>query len=858
MEIEQIKARRDALIAQQAKLEQSFLSSKNVSNLLKKHTKLLDDLLIDVWKYAALSHDISLIAVGGYGREELFPHSDIDLLILVPEHMPDAQNKALEALVGVLWDLGLNVGHSVRSLQECIDEASNDVTIQTNLLEARLIAGQTATFNQFVDAVKHKLDIKTFLKNKIAEQDDRHAKSNDTGYNLEPNIKEGKGGLRDLHTILWLANSLNLGKSWQALAANGIISKQELSAIRTNENTLNTLRIRIHYLAKRREDRLLFDFQNELAANLGLVNTDKKRASEQLMQRYYKSVRYISLMNEILVKLFTEKCLPEQAGVAINDDLLAKNNLLEVASPNLFDRKPNAILECFLLLQTHPELDGFGPRLLRELKNASKLVTESFRKSPVNQQLFLEILKQKNGVHHSLRRMNRCGILGKYIPAFGKIIGQMQHDLFHVYTVDEHTLNVLANLRRFSKPELAHEFPLCSELFAQFKKPHLLYLAAIFHDIAKGRGGDHSELGRVDALNFCKSHQLPKEDGELVAWLVEAHLQHSKVAQKSDLSDPAVIEQYAQFVENEPRLTALYLLTVADVRGTSPVVWNDWKATLLENLFTETKQALTNDTFNLKKAIADRQQLAAEKLSQFNLTADAYKPLWDNVGEAYFTRHTDNEITWHSRLLTPHTFTKTPIVRAQLSRNGDGVQIMIYTPNQKDLFARICNFFDRLGFNIGEAKIYTTDHNYALNTFIILVPSDQELSYNGLLKHIEEALLEKLQTNDMIEDPIKGRITRQVKHMPIKTDVRFETSEENHHQLLDIITSDRPGLLATIAFAFLEHEVELHNAKINTLGNRAEDSFLISNKQDEPLNVQEMQALERTLTQYLADNSAAA
>ena len=858
MSLNKIKVWRSDLNNQQGLLEQAFLVSKNSTALLKKHAKLIDKLLRTVWENTKLNEDISLIAVGGYGRNELFPHSDIDLLILVPEDVTDAQNKTLEALIGVLWDLGLNIGHSVRSLSDCINEAANDATILTNLLESRLITGRKDNYARFSNAIKQSLNVTKYLNDKVAEQHNRHAKFNDTGYNLEPNIKESPGGLRDLHTILWLAQSQGLGKTWAKLANNGVINPSELNAIKRHERTLNTLRIRLHYLAKRREDRLLFDFQNELAADLGLINTTRKRASEQLMQRYYRSVRYISLMNEILIKTFSERCLPKKAGVAINDDLIARNNLLELTTHDLFNKRPNAIFECFLLLQKNPELKGFGPTLLRELKNASKLVTAPFRKSEENQQLFLSILNQKNGVHHSLRRMNRCGILGQYIPAFGKIIGQMQHDLFHVYTVDAHTLNVLANLRRFSKPELEHEFPLCSELFARFEKPHLLYLAAIFHDIAKGRGGDHSELGSVDAKRFCKQHQLPKADAALVAWLVEAHLQHSKVAQKSDLSDPAVIEQFAKFVDNEERLTALYLLTVADVRGTSPIVWNAWKAQLLETLFVETRQVLNNSAFSVKKAIVERQEIAAEKLRKFNLTPDAYKPFWDNVGEEYFSRHTENEITWHSRLLTPHTFTETPIVRTQLSRDGDGVQVMIYTPNQKDLFARICNFFDRLGFNIGQAKIYTTDHNYALNTFIVLIQSDKELSYSGLLKHIEEKLLEKIQTSSPIEDPIIGRVNRQVKHMPIKTNVTFETAMESNYQMLDIVTSDQPGLLAGIAFVFLEHDIALHNAKINTLGSRAEDTFLISDKENKPLDSHEMEKLRSALSRYISYDGIAA
>lgn len=777
----------------------------------------------------------------------MFPYSDIDLLILLPEQVTDEQNKEIEALIGVFWDLGLNIGHSVRTLQECTDEAKSDPTIQTNLLESRLICGSKVIYTQFFIEIKQQLDPINFLAAKIDEQNDRHKKFNDTAYNLEPNIKESPGGLRDIQTILWLAQSQGLGNNWLELARNGVISQEELSEIKRHERNLYTLRIRLHYLAKRSEDRLLFDFQNELAADLGLVNTERKRASEQLMQSYYRSARYITLINEVLLKSFTLTSASSEPITVINDRFVSQSRLLETSSPDLFQDQPSTIFECFLLLQQHPELEGFSPLLLRQLQDATKLITKEFRESPENQQLFLTILKQKYGVHQSLRRMNRYGVLGKYIPAFDKIVGQMQHDLFHVYTVDEHTLKLLGNLRRFSKPQLEHEFPLCSQLFAEFEKPHLLYLAAIFHDIAKGRGGDHSELGKKDAKRFCDAHHLPTEDTALVVWLVEKHLQLSKVAQKSDLSDPAVIEQFAKLMGDEVHLTALYLLTVADVRATSPAVWNAWKAKLLESLFLETRYVLNDPSFTVKNAIANRQEKAKSKLEKYGLAPEAYAEFWQNAGEGYFSKYNSNEIAWQTRRLIPHVFTETPIVRAHLSREGNGIEVMIYTRSYQDLFARICNFFDRLGYSIGEAKIFTTQHNYALNNFIVLDESTTEISYTGLLKHIEENLHDKIIQSAAVEAPIKGRVERQVKHMPITTKVMFDAIPESSHQMLDIVACDQPGLLANIAFILIEHEIKIHNAKINTLGNRAEDTFLISDQNDEALSSDKMQELKEAL-----------
>jgi [protein-PII] uridylyltransferase len=849
-----LQSLRGELKTQQAAIEASFLQHKNAARLLKNQTQLIDKLLKTIWLQTNIHAGCSLVAVGGYGRGELFPYSDIDLLILLPAALDESENKKVEALISLLWDIGLNVGHSVRTLDECMSEASNDVTVQTNLLESRLLAGNSANYRQFTQAMQALLQPEKFFTAKFKEQDNRHAKFNDTAYNLEPNIKESPGGLRDLHMILWLAQSQGLGKNWADLAKNQLISNVELRQIKRHQRNLQTLRIRLHYLAKRREDRLLFDFQNELAADLGFVTNPRKRASEQLMQSYYTSVKFINLINEILIKTLESTLTNTKPVITpISANFEAHNQWLQAKTARTLQQNPSAILESFLLLQQHPELEGMGANLLRQLQRVKKLVNREFRESAKNKALFINILSQTEGVNHSLRRMNRYGILGEYIPAFGKIVGQMQHDLFHVYTVDEHILNVLANLRRFAKPELKHEFPLCSQLFAAFEKPHLLYLAALFHDIAKGRGGDHSTLGTADAKRFCKLHGLPKEDTNLVAWLVEAHLKMSSTAQKSDLSDPNVIAQFAQFVKSETRLTALYLLTVADIRGTSPVVWNAWKARLLESLYYATKNMLENQTFGIQQAIGTRKNDAAARLAKYGLQASAYDDLWQNVGESYFARFESEEIAWQSRLLTPHVFTDKPIVRARLSPNGDGIQVMIYSKDQDDLFARICNFFDRMAYNIVEAKIYTTQHGYALNSFSVLDQSGKSVSYSGLLKFIEAQLTEKIIISD-IEAPLEGRVSRQVKHTLFSTQVSIQAEQQQHiiqHTIqhsVEIVAGDRPGLLAKIAFIFLRHGVDLHNAKINTLGNRAEDSFLVSGKLGLALQSTQLESLKEDLS----------
>jgi [protein-PII] uridylyltransferase len=848
---------RRALQDEFSTLKSNFAKNPNITQLFKQHCTLVDNLLSQLWSELHKNSSSCLIAVGGYGRGELYPHSDIDLLILVPEHSQEntALSVEIERLVGLMWDIGLNVGHSVRSLSECVSEASKDITVQTNLLESRLLAGDKSLYKSYLQHAQQLADPIAFFEVKLTEQEKRHAKYNDTAYNLEPNIKESPGGLRDLHMIAWLANSLKLnsevhsGRSiWNLLTRHNIISAPEARSIRHHEKKLQSLRIQLHFLSGRREDRLLFDFQNEIAATLGYVNTPRKRASEQLMQTYYRSVKFVELMNEILIKQFRQILAAKPAIIhSINDRFEARDTLLEAKSASLLQQQPAAIFDAFLLLQQRPELTGMGASMLRNLQRVKNLVNSDFRNDPQNKKRFIEILSQPNGVNHALRAMNRYGILGSYIPAFKRIIGQMQHDLFHVYTVDEHILNVLANLRRFSKPELKHEFPLCSKLFAEFDAPHLLYLAALFHDIAKGRNGDHSNLGKVDAARFCKLHGMSKTDSALVAWLVESHLKMSATAQKSDLSDPNVIEAFANLVQNERQLNALYLLTVADIRGTSPMVWNAWKARLLENLFHETKRALAAPAFHAKQTISQRIKEASEKLSRFGISSQTYEHMWQEFGENYFVRHETDEIAWHSRLLTPHLYSEEPIVRARLSPYGDGIQVMIYSKDQNDMFARICNFFDRMGYNIVEAKIYTTKHAYALDSFIILDQSDNSVSYSGLLKFIESKLASQLDENVTLESPLKGRISRQVKHMPIQAGITITAETDNNNHTLGIVANDRPGLLATIAQQFLQYEIVLHNAKINTLGGRAEDMFLISARSNQRLDDKLIEQLQQSL-----------
>ncbi|MDO8596813.1 MAG: [protein-PII] uridylyltransferase, partial [Sulfuricaulis sp.] len=553
--------------------ELRYLENKSASGLLRRHCSLVDGQLKAVWQHLAMPPTLALVAVGGYGRGQLFPYSDIDLMVLLPPHASDAALQLkLEQFVGILWDIGLEVGHSVRTVDECLALSQQDITVQTTLLEARLLAGNRKLYRRFEKEFADALDPQQFCKAKWLEQEQRHERYRDT--NLEPNLKEVAGGLRDLHNLLWISKAAGIGTCWSDLVKREVITRNEATLLRKHELFLRDLRVRLHYLARRHEERLVFDVQTALAAQMGFRDTAHRRASEHLMQRFYRGATEISQLNAIVLQNLGSLIFPTHARATqpINGHFHVRNELLEACDEGLFRREPGAMLEAFVLLQQHHQLKGMTAATLRALWRAGGQINPGFRRNPANRELFMQILRSPSRVTRELKRMNQYGVLGRYIPAFGRIVGQMQHDLYHVYTVDEHILNVLRNLRRFAVPELAHEFPLCSRLMNDFDCPELLYLASLFHDIAKGRGGDHSALGKAVALRFCRDHGLPRADAELVAWLVENHLTMSLTAQKRDLSDPEVINAFAAKAGTDRRLVALYLLTVADIRGTSPKV----------------------------------------------------------------------------------------------------------------------------------------------------------------------------------------------------------------------------------------------------------------------------------------------
>ncbi|MDO8812381.1 MAG: [protein-PII] uridylyltransferase [Gallionella sp.] len=851
-----VTALRESLRSDRSALEQSFLEHNNAARLLAAHTRLVDRYLRRVWRQLAMPDRIALAAVGGYGRCKLYPRSDIDLLILLDAesekllmeplairpgeqttlakslvmagHPPDnALQQQLHQLISVLWDIGLEVGHSVRTVAQCMKESA-DITVQTNLLEARLLCGNKELFHELCDSVQQHLDLRAFYLAKLQEQQRRHARYAEADFNLEPNLKESPGGLRDLQTVTWIARAAGLGTHWSELAQIGLLTTTEARQIARHSALLATLRARLHYLAKRHEDRLLFDFQTLLAGQLGINASANRRSSEHLMQRYYRTKLAVRQFNTLMLQNLHDYLFHETpAQHILNERFMIVGTLLEIRDEQLFERKPGAIFELFLLMEQHGELTDLSAKTLRALWRAQRRIDASFRCNPLNRACFMEILRQPHGVLHALRRMNQYGILGRYLPAFGRIVGQMQHDLFHVYTVDEHILMVVRNLRRFAAPEYAQEIPLCSKLMGEFARPEVLYIAGLFHDIAKGRGGDHSQLGTKDARAFCSLHQLSRDDTDLIVWLVEHHLTLSATAQKQDLSDPEVIAGFADKIKNDRYLVALYLLTVADVRGTSPEIWNAWKAKLMEDLFYLARRYLSDG--KVADQIGETRRASSDALNLYALPPEAYQLLWAQLDDSYFLDHAPQEIAWHTRLLAFKVNAAEPIVKARISRAGEGLQVMVYCPDQRGLFARICNFFARMNYTIAEAKIHTTQHGYALDSFQIMEAVRGDTAYRDIMTYIEFELAQQIAQAKPIVLATPGRVSRQLKHFPIGTEVEIKPDNKGMY-VLSLVTGDRPGLLARFALILDTHDIRLHRAKINTLGSRAEDVFWVSGK----------------------------
>ncbi|WAF84674.1 [protein-PII] uridylyltransferase [Metapseudomonas otitidis] len=851
-------------------LDARFANGRDIRRLVEDRAWFVDQILREAWARFDWSEDadIALLAVGGYGRGELHPYSDIDLLILLDSADHETFREPIEGFLTLLWDIGLEVGQSVRSVDECAEEARADLTVVTNLMESRTIAGPESLRRrmQEVTSPERMWPSKDFFLAKRQEQKARHAKYNDTEYNLEPNVKGSPGGLRDIQTILWVARrqfgSLNL----HALVKEGFLVESECSMLASSQEFLWKVRYALHMLAGRAEDRLLFDHQRKLAGLLGFHGSDAKQAIEHFMQKYYRVVMAVAELSDLINQHFEEVILRSgENAVAqpLNSRFQLRDGYIEVAHPNVFKRTPFALMEIFVLMAQHPEIKGVRADTIRLLRDSRHLIDDDFRSDIRNTSLFIELCKSPQGIHRNLRRMNRYGILGRYLPEFGHIIGQMQHDLFHIYTVDAHTLNLIKHLRKLKWPELAEKFPLASKVIDKLPKPELIYIAGLYHDIGKGRGGDHSELGAIDAEAFCARHQLPAWDSRLVAWLVQNHLVMSTTAQRKDLSDPQVILDFARLVGDQTHLDYLYVLTVADINATNPSLWNSWRASLLRQLYTETKRALRRGLENpldREEQIRQTQVAAIDILVRNGIDQDDAEQLWAQLGDDYFLRHTASDVAWHTEAILQHPDGNDPLVliKETAQREFEGAtQIFIYAPDQHDFFAVTVAAMSQLNLNIHDARIITSTSQFTLDTYIVLDTAGGSIGNDpARIQEIREGLIDALKNPDEYPAIIQRRVPRQLKHFAFPPEVTISNDAQRPVTVLEVIAPDRPGLLARIGRIFLDFDLSLQNAKIATLGERVEDVFFITDADNQPLSDPELcQRLQAAIVSQLSEAS---
>ncbi|MEZ5571914.1 MAG: [protein-PII] uridylyltransferase [Halioglobus sp.] len=850
-------------------LHEQFRMGAQASLLIRQRAAFMDILLGSLWDLQDWgSAELAMVAVGGYGRGELHPHSDIDLLILLGSGSDDCRDE-LSGFLTLLWDIGLNIGHSVRNVDECVAQAASDITILTNLMEARVIRGPNSLMQQVRELTgpEKMWSSRDFFQAKLEEQATRHNKFADTESNLEPNVKGSPGGLRDLQIIGWIAERHFGVESVEQITAKEFLNPEEMAILTTGRDFMWQVRYALHMITGREEDRLLFDHQRELARLWGFEDGDKL-AVEQFMQTYYRWALALGQLNEVLIQNFDQAILRQnmEDDISIlNDRFRVRNGYIEVREKDLFDKQPGALLEVFLLCATHENIIGVAAPTIRLIRDHRHLVNQSFRDDERNRQTFLQILRSTNKMTLQLRRMARYGILGDYLPEFGRIMGQMQYDLFHTYTVDAHTLEVIKNARRFQLSDIEDKFPVSSRVARRLRKIELLYIAALYHDIGKGRGGDHSELGAADARQFCENHGLDQKDSDLVVWLVRNHLLMSAVSQRKDISDPEVIQQFAAHVKDEEHLDYLFTLTVADINGTNPTLWNAWRGSLLRQLYTETRRALRRGLDNPvdKQALVEQaRQTASDILEGRGFTTKELDDLWRGRGEDYFLRERIEDIAWHTEAIAGHHDRDKPLVI--LRNNAESsvantTQIFIHTKSNAQLFSRICAALEQLDLSVHDARIYNASEGMSLDTFFVLDSNGQPITEDGArLIHIKEYLSEIL-GNDTGKVAIPARRTpRIMKSFSIPTETRIYIDKIKNVSVLEVSTPDRPGLLARLGRIFEAYNVELQTAKIQTLGERVEDVFFITDHRQQAItDAQVCNALQRTICDELDEQAAA-
>ncbi len=841
--IEICKQRLNAIAEYQNK---RFEHNEAIDDIIRERARLIDELVTFLWDLQQWTSPCALLAVGGYGRGELHPHSDIDLLLLFEDNAAEQSQSAIESFLTSLWDCGLQVGHSVRSVAECVANAAEDITIATNLMECRILRGDEALHDELMRATSP-LQIwpsSDFFLAKWQETVDRHKKYANTEYNLEPNLKSSPGGLRDIQTISWIAKRHFGAGTLEEMVVQGFLMPKEKQDLLDSLHFLWRVRYALHMISGREEDRLLFDHQRRLAKMFGFEDDDARLAVEGFMKLYYRCAMNVGEHRDLLMQHFDEtirRACEAETVQTLNPRFIVRNNNIEVANAMVFERTPSALMEIFTLIAMHPYIEGVRASTIRLIRSAAQFIDDDFRENERNRQYFMDLLRSPRRVAMSLRLMHRYGVLGRYLPEFGSITGQMQHDLFHIYAVDAHTMELVKNLRRFHYRDFHQQFPVATRIMKRFDKPELLYVAGLYHDIAKGRGGDHSQLGAVDARAFCEKHGISRRDTNLICWLVENHLLMSGVAQRQDISDPEVIAAFAQQMGDERHLDSLYALTVADINATNPSLWNSWRASLMRQLYAETRRALRRGLENpidKQEAIEESERLAIRQLEDYGFLEEEIRELWSELGEDYFLREQVEDIVWHSRAIAEHDSEQPLILIKRASREDSegATQIFVHTQHKQWLFAVLVSALEQLDLNIQDARIYNSGNGYTLDTFFVLGADGEPLGNDEeRLENIRASLIEHIAKPDSYKDLIKRRTPRQMRLFSMPTQTSMATDLNKESTVLEVVTPDRPGLLARIAGIFYEYGIELENAKITTLGERVEDVFFITDPDGNPI-----------------------
>ena len=831
-------------------------NDNDVNDLLTARAVFVDAILAKLWCQHHLDEfQISLVAVGGYGRGELHPYSDVDILLLTQSDIEHSLEESISAFITQLWDIKLDIGHSVRCIQECIKQAVNDVTVATNLMEMRQIAGNEALTQQLLPLLSEDVfwTSEKFFIAKRAEQEKRHLQYHGAAYTLEPNLKASPGGLRDIQTIAWVAKRHFMAGSLEELVPHQYLYPNELAELIEAQDYLWRMRFALHFVAKRSENRLLFDYQADVAKMMGFGDEGKVPV-ERMMKRFFRIISRVGELNTILLQRFKQEIIQGDNysdSKTINQDFELVDKLINTTKDRIFMR-PAKMIEMFLIIAQEPGIKGIHSHTLRLMRNARRRLISGLIDYAQCREIFMAIIRHPRGLGLAFNLMHRHGIIGSYLPLWRNIVGQMQFDLFHAYSVDEHSYRVVKNLYQFSQKEHNHKYPLCSKIMQKIRKPEVLYLAGIFHDIAKGRGGDHAKLGAVDALLFCQSHQMNNHDSNMVAWLVEHHLLMSVTAQRRDINDENVIRTFGEVIRDEAHLDYLYCLTVADMRATNESLWNSWKANLLQDLYFNTLRAFRrglSKPVETRSKIRENQQQAKDILAETNIDDAMLDSLWQEFRVDYFLRYSPEQIARHCQRIIGHDRSKPLVIISPKPYRG-GTEVFVFTKEKANTFVSTVELLSLKKLSIHDAKIITTKTGYTVNTFIVLDSRGKALKESYQTLEIAQAITDKLTQDNYCTLPLQPA-RREVKHFKFPLQVSFIKLNAKSKTMIEIIALDRPGLLGNIAQVFQQLKINIHSAKITTFGEKADDVFTISNSKNMALTAEEKQRLQDKLTQEI-------